>query len=187
MNHLEGRCLWTLLDKLFENKARTCDNSCSGCSKLDRSVPAIICHDTRPSNRRRYPSRSKEDKLVALETLLEWRKDAYERWVINRPYRWGCETWMLPDNVAKHLSQNFSGARTAKAVEAIASSCKWTPLGGKNRFDEVAQVLDKLNNEIDARRGSGSLTTAGSAPDQLEDGSEGDREGSDGEEDLLES
>ncbi|KAI9237964.1 MAG: hypothetical protein BYD32DRAFT_461068 [Podila humilis] len=107
-------------------------------------------------------------------------------WVSSRPFRCGSETWILPDNAAKQLSQNFSGARTAKAVEAIASSCKWKPLGENNRFDEVAQVLDKLNNEIDARRGSGSQTMAASALDQLEDGSDGDREGSNGEEDLLE-
>ncbi|KAG0060749.1 hypothetical protein BGZ92_006653, partial [Podila epicladia] len=90
---------------------------------------------------------------MALKTLLAWRRDAYERWVSSRPFRWGSETWILPDNVAKQLSQKFSGARTAKAVKAIASSCKWTPLG-ENRFDEVAQVLDKLNNDIDAHRGS---------------------------------
>ncbi|KAG0083247.1 ATP-dependent DNA helicase sgs1, partial [Podila epicladia] len=99
---------------------------------------------------------------------------------------WGSETWILPDNVAKQLSQKFSGARTAKAVKAIASSCKWTPLG-ENRFDEVAQVLDKLNNDIDAHRGSGSQTTVTYVLDQLQDSSDGDRERSDGETNLLES
>ncbi|KAG0251927.1 ATP-dependent DNA helicase sgs1 [Mortierella polycephala] len=183
MNQLAGRCLWTLLDDLFGKKARSCDNSCSGCSKLDRPVPTTVCYDTR-SRSRRWPSRSEEEKRLALKRLQEWRKDAYEKWVITYPYKRGSETWMLPDNIAKQLSQKFSGARTAKAVKAIASS--WTPLGGENRLVEVAQVLDKLNNEIDARRGSGSQTTAASALDQLEDDSDGDREGSDGEEDLLE-
>ena len=76
---------------------------------------------------------------MALEILLEYRKNAYERWVSSRYYRIGGETWMLPDNVAKQLSQKFSGARTAKTVKAIASS--WSPLGGNNQFHEVAQVL----------------------------------------------
>ncbi|KAG0339768.1 hypothetical protein BG005_003385, partial [Podila minutissima] len=91
---------------------------------------------------------------------------------------WGGETWILLDNVAKQLSQKFSGARTAKAVEAITSSCKWTPLG-ENRFDEVVQVLDKLNNDIDAHCGSSSQMMVTSVLDQLQDGSDGDREGSD--------
>ncbi|KAG9072307.1 hypothetical protein KI688_000076 [Linnemannia hyalina] len=179
MNQQAERCLWTLLDKLFENKARTCDNSCSGCSKFDRPVPTTVCHDT-------GSSRSEEERHMALKRLQAWRKEAYERWVSSRPYRVGCETWILPDTVAEQLSQKFSWARTAAAVEAISSICNWMPLG-KNSYNEIAQVLDKLNNEIDARRGSGSQTTAASALDQLEDSSDGNREGSDGEEDLLES
>ncbi|KAG0380536.1 hypothetical protein BGX24_007566 [Mortierella sp. AD032] len=160
-------------------------------SKSDRSVPATVCHDTKSSNRR-WTSRSEEEKRMALKALLEWRKDAYEMWVSSKPYRYGCETWMLPDNAAKLLSQNFSGARTAKAVKAIA--CHWTPLCGEKLVGEVAQVLDKLNNEIDARRGSGSQTTVASELYQSENGFNGDGErsdndgdGSDGEENLPES
>ncbi|KAF9157571.1 ATP-dependent DNA helicase sgs1 [Mortierella sp. AD010] len=135
-------------------------------------------------NRGRWPSRSEEEKNEALKTLLAWRKEAYGRWVSCRPFRTGRETWILPDNAAKQLSQRFSQARTAEAVKTIASSCNWSPLGGSVRFDEVAQVLDKLNSEIDARRGSGSQTTTASALDQLEDDSDGGGERSDGEEDL---
>ncbi|KAF9374917.1 ATP-dependent DNA helicase sgs1 [Mortierella sp. AD011] len=184
MNQIAGRCLWTLIDKLFENDARTCDKSCSGCFKVNRPVPTTVCHDTRSGNRGRWPSRSEEEKNEALKTLLAWRKEAYGRWVSCRPFRTGRETWILPDNAAKQLSQRFSQARTAEAVKTIASSCNWSPLGGSVRFDEVAQVLDKLNSEIDARRGSGSQTTTASALDQLEDDSDGGGERSDGEEDL---
>ncbi|KAG9066004.1 hypothetical protein KI688_001219 [Linnemannia hyalina] len=179
MNHQAGRCLWTLLDKFFENKARTCDNSCSGCSKFDRSVPATVCHDTKSS-------RSEEERHMALKRLQAWRKEAYEIWVSSQPYRVGRETWILPDHAAEQLSQKFSEARTATAVKTIAYSCNWAPLG-ENLYGEVAHVLDRLNREIDARRGSGSQTTAASALNQLEDGFDGDKEGSDGEEDLLES
>ena len=69
----------TLLDKSFENKARTCDNSCSGCSKFDRSVPTTVRLNTGSNERRRYSSRSEEEKHMAFETLLAWKKEAYER------------------------------------------------------------------------------------------------------------
>ena len=124
---------------------------------------------------------------MAWKILLAWRKEAYETWVSSRPFRIGGETWILPDNVAKQLSQKFSRVRTAETVAAIASSCNWKPLGGNAWFGKVAEVLGKLNNEIDARRGSGSQTTAASALDQTEDGSDGDGEESHGEEDLPES
>ncbi|KAF9972891.1 hypothetical protein BGZ75_001329 [Mortierella antarctica] len=116
---------------------------------------------------------------MALKALQAWRKEAYEEWVSGMPYRCGGETWILPDNVAKQLSQKFSGARTATAVEAIASSCNWTPLAGNTSFGKVAQVLDNLNNEIDACRESDSQTTAISALDQSEDSSDGNEEESD--------
>ncbi|KAK3817843.1 MAG: P-loop containing nucleoside triphosphate hydrolase protein [Linnemannia gamsii] len=180
-----GGCLWKIIDILFGKDVRTCNNSCSGCFQVDRPVPATVRHNTRSSNnRRRWPSRSKEEKHMAFKKLVEWRENAFERWVSSQPFRYGSELWILPNSTAKQLSQRFSGARTAKAVKAIA--CNWMPLGGNKQFGEVAQVLDKFNNEIDASRGSNSQTTA-SAIDQLEDGFDGDREGSDDDEDLLES
>lgn len=177
-----GGCLWKTIDRLFENDARTCNNSCSGCFRIDRPSPTTVCYDNRSSNRRRWPSRSEEEKHMALKRLQAWRKEAYERWVSSNPYRVGRETWILPDNVAKQLSQKFSGARTATAVEAIASSCNWAPLE-ENLCGEVAQVLDKLNNDIDARHGLGSQATVTSAPYQPENGSDGDEEGSDNDRD----
>ncbi|KAG0055163.1 ATP-dependent DNA helicase sgs1 [Gryganskiella cystojenkinii] len=96
------------------------------------------------------------------------------------------ETWLLPDNVAKVLLQKFSQIRTTEAVAAFASSCYWTPLEGNITFREVAEVLGKINKEIDARRGSDSQMAA-SAIAQSEDGSDSDGEGSDSEEDLPES
>ncbi|OAQ23962.1 hypothetical protein K457DRAFT_881848 [Linnemannia elongata AG-77] len=181
----EGKCLWKLLDELFGNIPRTCNNKCSGCSKLDRfvSVPTTFVPDTRWSYRRKLPRRSKVEKQMAFTALLEWRKNAYERWVSGKPFWCGGETWILPENAAKQLSQNFSGARTATAVKVIASSCNWMPLG-KNSFDEVARVLDNLNNQIDARSGFDNQTTTTSALNQLEDYSD-DGDGSDGEEDSL--
>ncbi|KAK3820636.1 MAG: hypothetical protein J3R72DRAFT_426997 [Linnemannia gamsii] len=129
---------------------------------------------------------------MALKALLSWRKEVHESWVSSRPNWMGRETWILPDNAAKLLSQKFSEARTATEVAAIASSCYWGPLE-KNLFAEIAQVLDELNNKIDARRGSGSQTTAASVPDKSKDGSDGDGErsdndgfGSDGEENSPE-
>lgn len=181
-----GGCLWTTIDKLFENDARTCNNSCSGCLKVNRPVSTTVCQDSRSSIRGKYPRRSEEEKRMALTKLQAWRKGAYEKWVSNRPFRTGGETWILPDSVAKQLSQKFSRARTAMEVKAIASSCNWTPLGGDVLFGEVAQVLDKFNSEIDARCGSGSQTTAASMLDQPKDGSD-DGEGSDGEDNLQES
>ncbi|KFH67844.1 hypothetical protein MVEG_06575 [Podila verticillata NRRL 6337] len=150
-------------------------------SPTDKNVREYLINQ-----RRRYPSRSAEEKHMALETLLAWRKEAYERWVNRRPYRTGRETWILPDVVAKQLSQRFSGAKTYEAVKAIASSCRWTPLGGDIVFGEIAQILNKLNNEIDTNRKSGSQTMATSALDQLGDGANSDGKGSDGEESLPE-
>lgn len=186
INQVAGRCLWSLIDKLFGNDVRTCNNSCSACFRVDRPVPTTVCHNTISIERRRYPSRSAEEKHMALETLLAWRKEAYKRWVNRRPYRTGRETWILPDIAAKQLSQRFSGAKTYEAVKAIASSCRWTPLGGDIVFGEIARVLNKLNNEIDTNRKSGSKMMAASALDQLGDGADGDGKGSDGEENLPE-
>ncbi|KAG0311796.1 hypothetical protein BG000_006529, partial [Podila horticola] len=120
----------------------------------------------------RWPSRTKEEKLEANELLLNWRKKEYEEWVRSKPYRVGSETWILPDNALKELSTKFSGARTAEAVKFIALSCKWMPFGAVDSFGKIATILDKLNNEIEARRGT----------DQLGDVIEGDGEGRDDEE-----
>ncbi|KAF9117428.1 ATP-dependent DNA helicase sgs1 [Mortierella sp. 14UC] len=179
-----GGCLWTTIDKLFDNDARTCNNSCSGCLKINRPASTTVCHDTRSSNRMRYPRRSEEEKHMALAKLQAWRKETYERWLGNRPFKTGGEEWILPDSVAKQLSQKFSRARTSKEVKAIAPY--WTPLEGDIWFKEVAQVLDKFNNDIDAHCGSGSQTTTVSMLDQSEDSSDGDREGDDGQENLPE-
>ncbi|KAF9084601.1 hypothetical protein BGX27_003758, partial [Mortierella sp. AM989] len=147
------------------------------------SAQPSVCYDTRSNNRRRWPSRSKEEKHEALEIPLAWRKVAHEKWVSDRPYRVGAETGILPDYTAKLLSQKFSQIRSAEAVAAFASSCYWMPRGGDIWFGEIAEILGKLNNEIDARRRSGSETTAASVLAQPKDDSERDGEGN-GEEDL---
>ena len=124
---------------------------------------------------------------MALQRLLAWRKEAYEKWVGKKPFRVGAETWILPDNVAKQLSQKCSWATTAEEVEAIAWCSNWAPLGGKvNRFTKIVQVLAKLNNEINDCHELVSQTMAASTFDQP-DGSDDDGDRSNGEEDLLES
>lgn len=178
-----GGCLWTIIDKLFENRNRNCNNSCSGCFKVERPVPTTVCLDTKSTNRRRVPKRSKEDKDMALKVQQAWRKEAYDEWASRKPYRIGGETWILPDNAAKPLSEKFSRVRTAEDVGIIASSCNWTPLT-KDAFKKVAEVLHKLNNEIDACRVSESQTTVISAPDQSESSSDGDEEENDGDGEL---
>jgi len=124
---------------------------------------------------------------MAKEALLEWRAKVYEKWTSRKRFNIGGETWILPDSVAKRLSQKLSQIRSAEAVAAIASSCHWTPLGGNIVFGEVAEVLGKLNNEIDAHHGSGSQIVMASELAQPEDGSDSSGEGSDGEEGLPES
>lgn len=185
-------CLWTTIDKLFGNDARTCNNNCSGCFKVDlrdkrdkRDKRTTGCPDTKSSAWRRWPKRSKEEKAMALNVLLAWRKQEFKKLASLKRYSYGGEEWVLPNQVAKQLSQKFSGVRTATAVEDIASSCNWTPLTGKSLFGDVAKVLDKLNNEIDARCESDSQTTAITALDQSEDSSDSDEEGSDGDGNLL--
>jgi hypothetical protein len=180
-NQTAGSCLWTLIDKLFEVDGRTCDKNCSRCFEVKRPVPVNIYDSNTSRNKGRWPSRSKEQIGMAKEALLAWRTKTYEKWVSSKRFRIGGETWFLPENVVKQLSQKFSRIRSAEAVAAIASSCHWTPLGGKKNiyFDEIAEVLVKLNNEIDASHVSPSS--------KLEDDSDSNGEGSDGEEDLLES
>lgn len=182
MSHINGMCLWKFVDKLFENN-RTCNKTCSGCLKVDRLVSIPIFYNTKSSSRGRWPRRSKEEKQMALEALLAWRKDAYERWVEDRPFRIGAETWILPDSVAKQLSQKFSQIRTAEAV--VENASQWRPRGGDIWFSEVAGVLDELNNEIDARRESCSQMMPASAA-QSEDDSDGNQ-GSGGEHESPES
>ncbi|KAF9171211.1 hypothetical protein BGX21_000951 [Mortierella sp. AD011] len=142
---------------------------------LHRPAPTTVCDETRLDNKSKQPRHSEEEENEALKTILAWRMETFERWVSRKPFRVGSETWMMPDNVAEQLSQKFSQVRTAKAVAAIAYSCGWLPFEGSAQFDELAQVLDKFNNEIDARRGSVSQTTAAFASSQLEDDSDGDR------------
>ncbi|KAF9995293.1 hypothetical protein BGZ79_011014 [Entomortierella chlamydospora] len=142
-------------------------------SPWHRLAPTTVRDETRSDNGSKQLKHSEEEENEALKAILAWRMEAYEKWVSCRPYRIGSDTWMLPDNAVKQLSQKFSEVRTAEAVEAIAYPCGWSPLGGSARFDEVAQVLDKFNNEIDARRGSVSQTTAASTSDQLEGGPDG--------------
>ncbi|KAF9308023.1 hypothetical protein BG003_011743 [Podila horticola] len=160
-------------------------NRRSGRFNIIRPVPYTRRNDnSRPGIKGRWPKRSDEQKAEALQELLTWRKDAYERWVASRPYRVGAETWILPDKMSKQLSQRFSRATTAEAVEDIAFACRWMPLGfqsgseeevsGRIWFVEIAQVLAKLSYKIDALGQSNNR-------------SEGDGDGGDGDEDLLES
>ncbi|KAG0323625.1 hypothetical protein BG000_002545 [Podila horticola] len=135
-------------------------NRRSGRFNIIRPVPYTRRNDNvRPGIKGRWPKRSDEQKAEALQELLTWRKDAYERWAASRPYRVGAETWILPDKVSKQLSQK-SGSEEE--------------VSGRIWFVEIAQVLAKLNYKIDALGQSNNR-------------SEGDGDGGDGDEDLLES
>jgi hypothetical protein len=179
MSHSTKKCLWGLLDNMFDNKARTCNNNCSGCGKSDRPFATTGCYNTN-SNNKRFPSRSEEEKKIALKALLEWTKVEHERWASDRPYRCGAEGWVLSEKAIKQLSEKFSGARTAAEVKTIVYSTNCRPREETRIFEEIAQLLDKVNNEVNARRGSSSQTAKASALDQFEDNS-------DSGEDLLES
>ncbi|KAG0010923.1 ATP-dependent DNA helicase sgs1 [Podila clonocystis] len=182
----DGTCLWAFIDKLFDFKDRTCNNSCSVCSPQERTRTTTICRDT-PSknNAKRWPARTKEEKYEALQRLKAWREKAYKTWVSSRPFMTSCESWIMSDEFAMQLSEKLSRFRTAEDVKSFASSCGWTPAGGNTWWVGIAEVLCKLNDEIVAGHGPGSETTAASVLAQPEDGSGGDGE-LNGEENALE-
>ena len=85
---------------------------------------------------------------------------------------------------AKKLSQQFSGIRTAEAVATFASSSLWFPRGNpQNWFVEIAQLLAMLNKNIDDGLIPSSQLIVALAPDLPNDGSDGNDDGCDDEED----
>lgn len=192
-NHITGKCLWAMVGDLFgTTSTHTCNTRCSACLKVERppsytALQVTRLGNTQSCNRGRWPPRSKEEKALALQTLLAWRKDAYEHWVAERPLRNGAETWILPENIAKNLSQKFSRIRNAEDIYAFASSCKWMPRGDRKKwFEEVAQRLAKLNSDIDDGHGLGNQMTRVSRLDYAEDSSDSDGDGSDNDENVGE-
>lgn len=155
------KCLWALIDTLFDNKIRDCGDLCSGCSLQDRAFDTTVSRDTKP--KKRIKGRTAEEKDMALKILYQWRDEKYETWASDNPFAYGYEIWFLPDAVAKRLSQKFSGATTAQAVKDITTSYKyrWTPFDDDDSsFESIAQLLSKLNDEIDACNGSRSQLIA---------------------------
>lgn len=103
----------------------------------------------------------------------------YEHWVSKRPLRIGVEIWILPENIARNLSQKLSWIRNAEDIYAFASSCKWMPHGERKKwFEEVVQILAKLNSDIDDGHGLGNQMTMVSRLDLAEDSSDSDGDGS---------
>lgn len=182
-----------LIDKLFGNKPHVCKDKCSGCFNVIHPIPYTLHNDSnRLGIRGRWPKCLDEQKAKALWELLVWRKDTYERWVANQPFRIGGETWILPDKVSKQLSQRFSRATTAEAVEDIALACRWAPLGfqsgseeeisGRIWFVKIAQVLANLNYKINAL---GQLIDCSVGNGDGGDGGDGDEDMSESEYDPL--
>ncbi|KAG0284239.1 hypothetical protein BGZ97_008257 [Linnemannia gamsii] len=82
---------------------------------------------------------------------------------------------------AKKLSQQFSRIRTAEVVATFAASSNWNPRGKpQDWFVEIAQLLAKLNKEIDDGLVLSSQAIAADLPN---DGTEDDDDTSDDDED----
>ncbi|KAF9970491.1 hypothetical protein BGZ75_002262, partial [Mortierella antarctica] len=114
----------------------------------------------------RWPKRSKEEKALALQELLLWRKKAFKTYQATKRYPNGAETGILPDITAKKMSQQFSKLRTANAVETFASTNGWCPRGNPATwFLEIAQLLAQLNKDIDDRLLSSGSPIVDLAPD----------------------
>jgi hypothetical protein len=184
LDHHSKKCLWRFIDNLFGNEPRVCDKKCSACHTVKLPPPHPICIVTKPVIRGRWPKRSKEEKDLALQELLSWRKGAFKRWQATLRHANGAETGILPYMTAKKLSQQFSRIRTAEAVSTFASSSNWFPRGNpQDWFVEIAQLLAKLNENIDGGLVPSSQPTAVLAQDLPNDNSEDDDDGSDDEED----
>ncbi|KAF9370181.1 hypothetical protein CPB97_002954 [Podila verticillata] len=140
--------------------------------------------EAKPVIRGRWPRHSKEEKALALQELLSWRKGAFKKWQATQRYVNGAETGILLDITAKKLSQQFSQVRTAEAVATFASSSNWFPRGNpRHWFVEITQLLTKLNMEIDDGLVLSSQLRVAMAPDLPNDSSEDDDNGSNDEED----
>lgn len=184
MDHHSKKCLWRFIDDLFGNETRVCNNNCSACHTVNCLPPLPSRIVAKPVIRGRWPRRSKEEKALALWELLSWRKSAFKKWQATQRYANGAETGILLDMTAKKLSQQFSWVRTAEAVATFASSSNWFPHGNpQDWFVEIAQLLAKLNKNIDDGLIPSSQLIVALAPDLPNDGSEDDDDGSDDEED----
>jgi hypothetical protein len=146
MGHHAKKCLWRFIDDVFGNKARVCNDKCSACLTVNRPPPFPSRVVSKPVISGRWPRRSKEEKALALQELLSWRKDAFKRWQAKQRHPNGAETGILPNMTAKKLSQQFSRIRTAEVVATFAASSNWNPRGKpQDWFVEIAQLLAKLN------------------------------------------
>lgn len=184
MDHHSKKCLWRFIDNLFGNETHVCNNNCSACHTANHPLPFPSHIEAKPVIRGRWPRHSKEEKALALQELLSWRKGAFKKWQATQRYVNGAETGILLDITAKKLSQQFSQVRTAEAVATFASSSNWFPRGNpRHWFVEITQLLTKLNMEIDDGLVLSSQLRVVMAPDLPNDSSEDDDNGSNDEED----
>jgi hypothetical protein len=184
LDHHSKKCLWRFVDDLFGNEIRVCNKNCSACHTVNRPHPLTSRTIAKPVIGGRWPKRSKDEKALALRELLSWRGEAFKRWQTTQRYANGAKTGILPDMTAKKLSQQFSRIRTIEAVATFASSSNWFPRGNsRDWFDEIAQLLAKLNKDIDDGLVPSSQLKVVSAPDLPNDGLEDVDDGSDNEED----
>lgn len=149
-------CRWTIIDNLFGNEAHTRNNCCDNCYPAPRpeiSLPAILHYDPGLGKNPRAKRRSPQQKDMALQKLLVWRKETYEKWVTTQLLMTHAETWFMPQSVANTLAQKFSQATTAQMVKQIANN--WTPFS-THHYSEVANLLADLNDDIDGQHGSGT-------------------------------
>jgi len=187
LHNVDKKCLWEFIDKTFGNEPRACDKNCSGCDPVKLPASLLNLVVAKQQIRGRWPKRSKEEKALALQELLLWRKKAFKTYQGTKRYPNGAETGILPDKTAKEMSQQFSKLRTADAVETFASTNGWCPRGNPETwFLEIAQLLAQLNKDIDGRllsSGSPIVDLALAPPNGGSDNDENDGGSSDEEDD----
>ncbi|KAF9561028.1 hypothetical protein EC968_005925 [Mortierella alpina] len=172
------------IDETLGNEARVCNQTGSGCNPV-KLLPSFTTA-VNPIIKRDWPVRTKEEKALALEALLSWRKSAFERWQATLKWPNGAETGILPGKTAEMLSKQFSKIRTENDVAMFASNSGWSPRGDyKKWLFEIAQVLSQLNKDLDDGLLASSLTpTAVLAPDLVNNGPSDDDHGDGCEEEV---